>query len=62
MASVGCPRVSVRTHQLVRLSSGVATANAVAYALSRKAMTTLLIQRSEWRIVFDGAILSQLKV
>ena len=37
-------------------------ANVVAYALSRKAMATLLIQRSEWRIVFDGAILTQLKV
>ena len=33
----------------------------VADALSRKAMTALLIQRSEWRIVFDGAILAQLK-
>ena len=37
-------------------------ANVVANALSRKAMTTLLIQRSEWRIVSDGAILAQLKV
>ena len=36
-------------------------ANMVADALSRKAMATLLIQRSEWRIVFDGAILAQLK-
>ena len=35
-------------------------ANVVADALSRKTMTTLLIQRSEWRIVFDGAILAQL--
>ena len=33
----------------------------VANALSRKAMAALLIQRSEWRIVFDGAILAQLK-
>ena len=33
----------------------------VADALSRKAMVALLIQRSEWRIVFDGAILAQLK-
>ena len=33
----------------------------VADALSRKAMTALLIQRSEWRIVSDGAILAQLK-
>ena len=33
----------------------------VADALSRKAMTALLIQRSEWRIVYDGAILAQLK-
>ena len=24
-------------------------------------MTTLLIQHSEWRIVFDGAIVAQLK-
>ena len=30
----------------------------VADALSRKAMTTLLIQGSEWRIVSDGAILA----
>ena len=36
-------------------------ANVVADALSRKAMTTLLIQRNEWRIVSDGAILAQLK-
>ena len=36
-------------------------ANVVAYALSRKAMAALLIQRSEWRIVSDGAILTQLK-
>ena len=36
-------------------------ANVVADALTRKAMTTLLIQRSEWRIVSDGAILAQLK-
>ena len=33
----------------------------VAYALSRKAMTALLIQRSEWTIVSDGDILDQLK-
>ena len=33
----------------------------VADALSRKAMATLLIQHSEWRIVSDGAILTQLK-
>ena len=37
-------------------------ANVVAYALSRKAMAALLIQRGEWRIVSDGAILAQLKV
>ena len=37
-------------------------ANVVADALSRKAMAALLIQHSEWRIVFDGAILAQLKV
>ena len=36
-------------------------ANMVADALSRKAMATLLIQHSEWRIVSDGAILTQLK-
>ena len=36
-------------------------ANVVADALSRKAITTLLIQRSEWRIVSNGAILAQLK-
>ena len=33
-----------------------------ADALSRKAMEALLIQRSEWSIVFDGAILAKLKV
>ena len=33
-------------------------ANMVAYALCRKAMAALLIQRSEWRIVSDGAILA----
>ena len=33
-------------------------ANVLEDALSRKAMTTLLIQRSEWRIVSDGAILA----
>ena len=37
-------------------------ANVVADALSRKAMASLLIQRSEWRIVSNGAILAQLKV
>ena len=36
-------------------------ANVVSYALSRKVMEDLLIQRSEWRIVSDGAILAQLK-
>ena len=36
-------------------------ANMVANALSRKTMATLLIQRSEWRIVSDGATLAQLK-
>ena len=36
-------------------------ANVAAYALSRKAMTALLMQRSEWRIVSDGAILAQIK-
>ena len=36
-------------------------ANVVADALSRKAMAALLIQRSEWRIISDGAILAQLK-
>ena len=33
----------------------------VADSLSRKVMAALLIQRSEWRIVSDGAILAQLK-
>ena len=33
-------------------------ANVVVDALSRKAMIALLIQRSEWRIVPDGAILA----
>ena len=37
-------------------------ANVVADPLSRKAMTALLIQHGEWRIVSDGAILAQLKV
>ena len=37
-------------------------ANVVANALSRKVMAALLIQRSEWGIVSDGAILAQLKV
>ena len=37
-------------------------ANVVADALSRKAMAALLIQRSEWRIASNGAILAQLKV
>ena len=36
-------------------------ANVVANALSRKAMTALLMQHGEWRIVYDGAILAQLK-
>ena len=36
-------------------------ANVVADALSRKAMAALLIQRSEWIIVSDGATLAQLK-
>ena len=36
-------------------------ANVVADALSRKAMTTLSFQHSEWRLVDDGAILAQLK-
>ena len=36
-------------------------ANVVPYALSRKAMAALLIHHSEWRIVSDGAILTQLK-
>ena len=33
-------------------------ANVLADALSRKAMSTLLMQHSEWRIVSDGAILA----
>ena len=33
----------------------------VADALSRKVMAALLIHRSEWRIVYDGSILAQLK-
>ena len=33
----------------------------VADVLSRKAMTALLIQCSEWRLVSDEAILAQLK-
>ena len=36
-------------------------ANVVADALSRKAMTALLLRHSEWKIVSDGAILAQLK-
>ena len=36
--------------------------NVVVDALSRKEMTTLLIQCNEWRKVSDGAILAQLKV
>ena len=36
-------------------------ANMVVDALSRKVMTTLLLRRSEWKIVSDGAILAQLK-
>ena len=37
-------------------------ANVVVDSLSRKAMVALLIHHSEWRIVFYGAILAQLKV
>ena len=37
-------------------------ANVVENALSRKAMTTLLLRCNEWKIIFDGAILAQLKV
>ena len=33
----------------------------VANALSRKTMTILLLLRSEWKIISDGAILAQLK-
>ena len=33
----------------------------VANSLSKKAMAALLMQCSEWRILSDGAILSQLK-
>ena len=36
-------------------------ANVVADVLSRKAIAALLIQCSEWRIAYDGAILAQLK-
>ena len=36
-------------------------ANVVADALSRKAMTALSLQHSEWRLADDGAILAQLK-
>ena len=36
-------------------------ANVVVDALSRQAMTALLIQRSEWKIVSGGVILAQLK-
>ena len=36
-------------------------ANVVADALSRKAMVALLLRCSEWKIVYDGAILAQLK-
>ena len=36
-------------------------ANVVADALSRKAMTDLSFQHSEWRLADDGAILAQLK-
>ena len=35
-------------------------ANAVEDALSRKAMTALSLQHSEWRLADDGAILAQL--
>ena len=37
-------------------------AKVVADALSRKAMSALLIQHDEWRIICDGVILAQLKV
>ena len=37
-------------------------ANVVADDLSRKEITALLIQHSEWRIISDGAILAQLKM
>ena len=33
----------------------------VADALSRKTVAVMSLQHSEWRIVFDGAILAQLK-
>ena len=33
-------------------------ANVIADALNRKVMIALLVQRSEWRIVYDGAILA----
>ena len=33
----------------------------VANALSRKAMSALSLQHSEWRLADDGAILAQLK-
>ena len=33
----------------------------VADALSKKEMTTLSLQHSEWRLADDGAILAQLK-
>ena len=36
-------------------------ANVVADALSRKAMTALSLQHSEWRLADDEAILAQLK-
>ena len=36
-------------------------ANVVADALSRKTVAVMSLQHSEWRIVFDGAILAQLK-
>ena len=36
-------------------------ANVVADALSRKTMATLLLRHNEWKIVYDGAILAQLK-
>ena len=36
-------------------------ANVVADALRRKAIAVLLLRHSEWKIVFDGAILAQLK-
>ena len=36
-------------------------ANVVADALSRKTVAVMSLQHNEWRIVYDGAILAQLK-